>query len=515
MASIIQTVSPSSNDSALIQSMLDGVGDNGTVQLERGDYTLQRPLTVPGSVSLLGRGKFQTTLHAAGSAFPPVIHYPSQHAAVPTDGDALVLDGSMSYALNVSADCWFALSLSNITPFKVSCSLWLDSLPTDERFLIGSQGAEGMNPTSLRQAFAVYSYQGEVWLQWNWDGTRQLIQSGQVLTTGTWHDILIQFDGTTASVSVDGAVVASQAAGPIQQAYHEDVFVGAPAWRWPDGSVDMAMPNGKIRNIHMTGSGIGGGTVGDIAPAFDQCSGPLVPIDTGFGRHWTMFRHWGGGDQAGVILKDFSTQGGTGIFLDSAVNSLIDGVYLNEGKNGFVFWNNCYKSVIKNVTTNGGRFGCVWSGACSLMNLDNFQFQGTVAGLVISDGGGRASNGFIYGGNMKTAVMLKGDWPSLLLDSVAFGDEGQTVSPVRGIYASQARGLTILGGGGGYFAFPLPIITLDGCQGVSVNGMLFGIRPDTLGLIEIVSGDEPAIVTLTRVGSSSSDVSGVPLFVTP
>lgn len=504
---------PSDNDTVNIQNALNSCGDFGVVELSEGDYHITKSLLMPSTTSLIGLGHRPdaVVLHATGAQFPLIVRVPPQHMTVPVDRNAFVMDGTQNYWVNLSADCWFARGFSNIVPWECSFDIFLDSLPTDERTIIASQGLETMYNESYRQAFGINVYTDTFRVYWNWDGTRHL-QSVSGIVAGTWINVKMRFDGTNMTFSLDGVVKATEAAGPIQQSYHEDICIGALPYRWPDGSVIAPMVNGKIRNIHITGSGIGNGTIGDIAPKFDECDGPLVPIDTGFGRHLTVIRYNDSPYQAPVYIKNLQTNAGTGIFLDNAVNSVVEDVECFFGGNGVYMWNNCYKSVLRNIRVISGRFGVAWVGACNLMKLEDFQIQGCDVGIIASDGGGHIMDGFIYGGGMYSAVICKGDWPSITLDNISFGDEGQTAPiPAHGILASHVRGLTIIGCAGVYFNFAVPPLTIDNCDGVSVVNMLFGLNITTSSLAKL-NGPEAALFIAARIGANNVDISNIPIY---
>lgn len=512
--SSIANVNPAMPQSVL-QELLDSVGTYGVLELDPGEYHLNRPLFVPSGVTVQGRyGPENTKLICdLPNVFPAIVRIPSTRLTVPTQGDALVLNGTSLYWVNVSADCQAGCDLSGITPWSCSLEYTPDTLAEEERSLIQCQGMKGTDvSTSWRQAFGITTYENQLRFYWNWDGNRHQQIATNALVVGEPCDILLTFDGTNMTGSINGIQVVTEPAGPIQMSFHEDITIGCGPWRWPDGASGSNMTSGTVRNVHITGSSPYP-VPADIHPRFENCDGPMIPIDANGRTYWTPFRNINGADFASIYVKNLSLVGG-GVYLDGAVDTLIDNVTVSQSQYGFYLYDNCYKAVLQNVRVLGGRIACFLGNQSNLCLVDKFQFQDAVVGLLCSGGGGVASNGFIYNYQRGCAVMLKGDWPSLTLLGVAYGDESMPVAMDSGIYASHARGLTIIGGGGTHLVYPVPLVTLEDSPGTTIQGMLFGLMPTTPGLIEVLSGELPTVVgNPPRVGAGNTDVSGIPLIV--
>lgn len=502
---------------AKIQAVLDSVGRGGRVDFaeDQGDYLLSKSLYIPPGVKLDGHDKNLCRLVCKGSVdgqfFPPLVHIPSSHMKPPIEGDCWNLDGTMNQWCNLS-DNWLLQELSGAVPFACRFSLWLDELSGefDARYLIGSQGMEGVYLPSLRQMFMVMSYNGLLKLSWNWGPAGAgAVFTDKILAVRNWYDVLVTFDGKTASITADGKLRGKSPAGPVQQAYHEDLCIGAIPSRWPDGAQMAAAAKGRIKNVVITGRS---GAI--VQPKFADHDGPMIPIDSQYGRVWSPFRQGDNTQQDPVFIQNMTLQGGCGLWLDSSPNSEINSVVVNEASNGISVWNNGYKTTMHDIRVNSGRYGVLIAAAGWICELNSFQVQHNVVGILFSDGGGTIRDGFIYGGGLKAAVMCKGDWPKLEMQNITMGDEAQTDPPVHAIYGQRVRGLTALDCSTTYFNYGIPGFCLDDCTGVAVIGHQFGTRPDCPGLINLLSSsgtpEVPAVLPYAKVGT---DVDDVPIFV--
>lgn len=522
-------VTPNGTDDT--QAIQNAINSGGTVELF-GAYKVTKPLSLPTGAVFVGTGQSpaETVIQAMGY-FPAIVRVPA-YVHVPVSGDALLLDGSLGWWINLTADCWFAQKLTGITPWSVSFDIIFDQLPPDARSIIASQGAKGLDYNTFRQGFVIYQTADGLDVLWY---DEQNVRHGfnppirSVFQTGELYSVKFTLDGTNATVMINDTVVATTLAGPIYQAWYEDVCIGACPIRWPDWAIGSPMPFGKISNLHMTGSGIGGGTVGDIAPKFAECYGPMVPIDSGFGRHWTVMRSVQQQDFGGVTLRNFAVQGGTGIFLCQGVNSIIEGITVNQANAGIVLWNNCYNVVMRDIHIDScGRVGIAWVGAANQNSLVSFKIEGpSTIGVLLNDGNGVIRDGEIAAGGDGTptrcALMAKSDWFQLLIDNVDFSDEGQTVSVDHGFYFEGAFGLSIRSGELLIWNSPAIPITIVNSKCAVVDGLLIGLTAATPALVDAydwsngqkVQAVSPPQVRVPdlRIGVNSANIASIPILL--
>lgn len=449
------------DDWAAITAAMDSLAPatgTGTVYFPAGYYNLSRPLLVSGfpGIEMLGESRessvirFLTGHHGPALCVCPleVGHLPTGDALLSGPGKAGVLARGRSNTLDFRDSP--ALDVDGLTAFSVECTVRVDGTPAGTMAVLTSSGRRTARDPK-HQAFGVYLVDA---------GTGSLAVSATARIGG--RDVTARLDGavpvgvtTHLALTYDGtrlrlfagapgtttAVAERPAAGPLQQALEEGVYLGLySSYSWPEYHPEHQAFPGRIDSIRFSSKATR--TAAFTAPTAkfptDDASNRDTLLLVNFDRDVDVFTvgySWRGrppGSGADLVYLlhhfdripaysspvvrrlGFQSPRGAGIHGQLGLNAVLDRVKVTAARDGIRFRDNSYLAEFEHVEVVADRLGLQLSGNTALVNVKRLQVRGAQYDFVATDVVGVFARDW-YIGTQRSVV------PVLLTSQASYG----------------------------------------------------------------------------------------------
>jgi hypothetical protein len=419
-----------------------------SVRIPAGTFPLSQTVLVTCGTEIIGASRHGTVLHPTFNG--PAFLLESSALSLAT-GPALVGTGSSFVearppATTINLSDVPTLALDGLSAFTAEASFSVSSYDPNWGYasILTSQGVAGSGGPILAPGMAFglgIANQTQLLAYITINGTLYSMTGAPTIPSGTTHHGALTFDGAMARLFLDGQVVATLSApGTITQRPYEDVTIGGAGEAFEGGAfeypIDGAVDSVRVSNVVRYTS-----TFAAPTDKFQPDANTLVlenidGIQPGLVRAWGgtipyMIPLRGGSFMGGVILQNFTVDGGMGIFGLGQWGSTASAIDCLNCDYGFFFTGpgDVFDDVLVTTGTSRGRYGIVSIGA---------------------------------GGNDFKDVQLDGQrFPLVVLGSQGFNTINRvTVNPgedtVFGMVVDQTvaslNGVTIGAGGGAYQA---------------------------------------------------------------
>ncbi len=507
-------------------------GPGATVFVPVGIYFVFEPLLVHcGGITLEGAsllGSLVRTFQGGVPGFvlnPPGMTGVDVAPALVGTGSAMQTDGASEW-LELRDSDTRTLELSGVSAFTAEAFVKPSGAAAGYGGIVQSRGCLGTAAPmpGCTSAFALATDAGALTASLTTTGGPVTLQ-GSMMSIGAVHHVAISYDGATARLFLDGAVVASAAAsGPLVQAYPEDVTVGARTAGFDALATDPAMP-GIIDSVRISNAGryVSAFTPPSAKLSVDGSTLMLLNFDTqaagctrGLGQggaEWLPVRRTAEpsgtpeGTIDGVTFRSLTVDASTSVFgMNATHTSFVD--FATNGYEGIVLdGTSAGLSVLDSfgAQPTGGRYGILAVGADGALLAENHTNYARTE-LVLAGGSGQTLLSWNASPDPATSV-----WGAIFTGSsvtgvgVYFDNEG-TMPDALGDIALSSGPLTLFKGeidiGQG-----LPIVA-DHATGLVVEATSFGSSNGASELIDIAAegtGVEAAVGVSPRTSAPVSN----------
>lgn len=502
---LVSVVQPTPSPVEVMQAAIDA---GQPVELPAGVTEIDRPLISSSKLFISGKGKLASTLKATHRGEAIVGMGPQQRAKDYVDADGWILEGSWNKFLNLS-DGW---ALSNIDgkPFSVAFDFRRDWFHSDQRTIIASGGALTNTLATYRSVFSIYTIGNDIHCRFRADGKDHVLTL-PAPELGSWGWVYFSNRDGLASFSV-GTETVIRFVGPIEQAWHECIYLGPTQVRWPDNVAIAPAPQGRVKNLE-----IRSGDDWLTCSLTDTSTRPFIQAQTRYGVEWHTPR-WNVVDHGvAVDLHDFSIEGGMGgMFLSNTRNARIANIATQYSRRGLYLWSQSYSNTVSGCSFTGGSgtigIGCVAQGV--LNNIRDCSVSHFKVPFLFADGGGSITDCFGYGGNMRVGLLAKGDNVQLRVNGFNTGDENQPPPYAdASILCSDVKGVSLASVTVWNGHQTGPGIWLDNCDGAVITAYAVHASKAT----ELVRFTRPPVKPALLLGYSrfGAGMDDVPLTLTP